>query len=188
MSKNLPHAGTWAALFAFCAAMVVVFVTSKRSPTPPPTADSNAYVLQTRPEQAMSLTDVAAKLRELDVPADDATDAPVTVTLVGRIAASDVDPFESGRATFLLSEAPSDDHATDDPDHADNCPFCKRRAKSAPTALVQIIDQESGDIVAQDARSLVGLDFGKRVTLTGTATFNADVNMITVQTGGIFAE
>jgi hypothetical protein len=77
------------------------------------------------------------------------------VILIGRVFANGLSPFDPGKATFVLSELPEEGHS-DDPDHADNCPFCKRKAAQAPKALVQFVD-DKGDVLAVDAKKLFDL-------------------------------
>ncbi|MCC9658552.1 hypothetical protein [Rhodopirellula halodulae] len=143
------------------------------------TADVNAasdptVLLESAPETALSLTEV----KEL-YDAEEST-PPEELTLVGKVDAGEFEAFEPGSATFMLSELPDEAHTGGDPEHADNCPFCKRRAANAPKAVVQIIDN-AGSVRETRADQLAGLAKGDVVTVSGKATYDADVNTITIQ-------
>ncbi len=88
------------------------------------------------------------------------------VWVVGRIFAGDFDPWEQGRASFLISELPEEGHG--EGHDADNCPFCKRKAAQAPKAMVRFAD-EKGQTVGIDARDLFGLKTGDVVAVRGSA-------------------
>jgi hypothetical protein len=88
------------------------------------------------------------------------------VWVVGRIFAGDFDPWEQGRASFLISELPEEGHG--EGHDADNCPFCKRKAAQAPKAMVRFAD-EKGQTVGIDARELFGLKTGDVVAVRGSA-------------------
>lgn len=131
---------------------------------------SSVHLLTEIPSDPASLTDAAELLGS----------ETKQMTLIGKIDAGDFSAFEEGSATFMLSELPADGHGMDDPDHEDNCPFCKRRAANAPKAIVQIVD-ESGEVVPTNAQTLLGLKQGDRVIAVGQATFDESVNAITVK-------
>ncbi|WP_404310563.1 hypothetical protein [Neorhodopirellula lusitana] len=152
----------------------------------PPTGQTSAsesrqlkvspYRLETSPDGAISLTEASENLG----------DETKAVTLVGKIDAGEFSAFEPDQATFMLSELPADGHGNDDPDHEDNCPFCKRRAANAPKAIIQIVDAD-GKIVPTDAQTLLGLQKGDRVIAVGNASYDATVNAITVQCQKIYS-
>ncbi|WDQ14826.1 hypothetical protein [Rhodopirellula sp. P2] len=133
-----------------------------------------AVLLREMPADALSLTEVKEQF------GDEATPAPSEVTLVGRIDAGEFDAFEPGSATFMLSELPDEDHTGGDPEHADNCPFCKRRLANAPKAVVQLVD-ESGAVRKTRADNLAGLAKGDVVTVSGSVSYDEGVNLITIQ-------
>ena len=66
------------------------------------------------------------------------------VVLVGRIEAGKMEPWEPGKAAFMISELPESTGHADAPGHdAANCPFCKRRAAAqASTAIIQFQDDQ----------------------------------------------
>jgi hypothetical protein len=87
------------------------------------------------------------------------------VTLVGRVHAGDLDPWEPGKASFMISELPPDGHG--EGHDSDNCPFCKRRLAKAPTGVVKFITDD-GQTISVDSRALFGLEKGQTVVVTGT--------------------
>ncbi len=157
------------------------------------TTVSSEYLLATEPANAISLTQAAEALST--VSATESADgtqesgtalaATQVVTLIGKIDAGDFPAFQESQATFMLSELPADGHGLDDPDHEDNCPFCKRRAVKAPKAIVNMIDAD-GKTIATDARKLLGLAQGDRIIAVGTARFDEAVNMLTLQCSGVY--
>ena len=137
-------------------------------------ATSSEYLLEEKPATMVSLSEAATELQA------ETKTGTKTMTLVGRIDAGEFPAFEADSATFMLSELLADGHGADDPDHEDNCPFCKRRAANAPKAIVQIVDGE-GELIPTSARELLGLKEGDRIIATGDASFNESVNAITVK-------
>jgi len=120
------------------------------------------------PGEAVSITEASETLAD-----------PGPVTLVGRIDAGDLEPFEQGKATFVLSEMPDPEHAGGDPDHADNCPFCKRRLQNAPKAVVRFLD-EGGEVIAEDARQLLGVEKQDVVIVSGSGHFQPDLDTLLI--------
>ncbi|HBV61523.1 MAG TPA: hypothetical protein DEF45_00730 [Rhodopirellula sp.] len=137
-------------------------------------SDGGKYILTTEPADPQTPTEIKESITE-----------PTLVAITGRIHAGDVEPFQDGVASFLISQLPEGDHAEDDPDHADNCPFCKRKLKNAPKALVRILD-DSGEVMTVDARKLLGIAKGDVVVVRGSATFLEPVNTVQVDAEGIF--
>ena len=93
--------------------------------------------------------------------------SPEPVVLVGRIGGGANPTWEAGRAVFVMmdpsAEVGQHDHGA--PGHDDNCPFCKAAKKNAvdASAFVQVVDQ-SGTVVAVDARKLLALQEGQLVS------------------------
>lgn len=112
-------------------------------------------------ENPISMTQAAEKLE-----AKAADSAPLQVTVVGRISAGDLEPWEAGKASFMLAELPEDGHG--EGHDADNCPFCKRRAAKALTGIVKFVDDKN-ETLAIDARKLFGLEKDQHVAIRGTA-------------------
>lgn len=163
-------------LFALAAACLAFTVGCE--PSADGTASKEAdpsVILSDAPTDALSLTEVKEKF------ADEESEPPNEITLVGKIDAGEFDAFEPNSATFMLSELPDEDHTGGDPEHADNCPFCKRRLANAPKAIVELVD-ESGAVRATRADKLAGLSTGDVITVSGKVNYDEDVNLITIQT------
>lgn len=129
-----------------------------------------------------------------DTPSDDTEETEVaesapptakTLVLAGKIDAGEFDPFDKDKAVFMLSELPDPNHASGDPEHADNCPFCKRRAAMAPKALVHLEDA-TGKVIASDARELLGLEAGDTIVVEGSASYDAKTNILAIHATQIF--
>jgi hypothetical protein len=105
------------------------------------------------------------------------------VTLVGRVGAADQEPFEKGSASFVLSDMPAAGHNHAGHD-ADNCPFCRHRAKEIPLALVQFVD-DKGEVLKTDAPTLLGLEPGQTVVVQGRGKWNDKLELLVVRAGGI---
>ncbi|QDV44407.1 hypothetical protein Enr13x_42730 [Stieleria neptunia] len=109
----------------------------------------------------------------------------ISVVLGGRIDAGAADPFQPGQLAFMISQLPDEGHGEDDPEHADNCPFCKRKLENAPRAIVQFKGAD-GSILEGDARQSLALDKGDIVYVTGMAQYNPAVNTVMVNAKGVF--
>jgi hypothetical protein len=117
--------------------------------------------------EAAAATDVGAVQDTTAMPDGPAADSsPESVVVVGRIFAGQMEPWEQGKAAFLLAELPDQGHG--EGHDADNCPFCKRKAARAPTAIVQLVD-DSGQVLAVDARKLLGVQSQDIVVIRGSA-------------------
>ena len=125
-----------------------------------------SLLLDTAPSGAMTLTEAAEQW-------------PIegTVVLTGRVYAEDQEPWEPNQASFLMSVLPEAGH--DDPEHADNCPYCKRRAAQAPKAVVQFADAE-GNALPFGAQPLFELQRNDVVTVRGTIE-SFDLNLFVVR-------
>lgn len=145
---------------------------------------SSEHLIEIAPPDPTSLTQAAEKLDGSQDPAA-TTDSPREMVLIGKVDAGDFPAFQDGQATFMLSELPADGHGLDDPDHEDNCPFCKRRAEKAPKAIVNMVGPD-GKTLGTDARELLGVAQGDRVIAVGTATYDKTVNAITLQCSGVY--
>ena len=125
--------------------------------------------------QVQTPTDIkeTAELPPDQIPPDE------PVVIAGRIDAGDFEAFGKGEATFVMSQLPDEGHGKDDPDHADNCPFCKRKLQNAPKVLVRFQDT-AGAVVPVGADKLFKLTKGDVVVVKGDATFDSTVGTITV--------
>ncbi|WP_442506855.1 hypothetical protein SH528x_005728 [Novipirellula sp. SH528] len=148
---------------------------------------SSPYLVSSEPEGAITPTEFKNSVTTQD-DVEDAAASPVAaseVVLAGKIDAGDLDPFEKGKATFVLSELPDAAHAAGDPDHANNCPFCKRKLKNAPKVVVRFVDQ-SGELIAQDAQAMLGVKKGDSVVVKGVAEYQEPINMIQINAESIY--
>ncbi len=135
-------------------------------------AERKRLVLAEEPAGATSIADAQKNLASQS-----------EVTLVGRIGAADHEPFEPGRASFVLSEAPAGGHNHAGHD-ADNCPFCRHRAAEARLAVVQFVD-ERGEILKTDVPTLLGVEAGQVVVVQGHGQLNEKLGLLIVTAGGI---
>lgn len=108
------------------------------------------------------------------------------VTIRGRIDAGDLDPFEPGRAAFIVSEIIVDPNGGEGHDPS-TCPFCKRRAENAPKAHVILVD-DSGKPVEFRADRVLGASKGDVVQVAGTASYDESLNTLTVTASKIHVE
>jgi hypothetical protein len=131
-------------------------------------------VMTAAPEGAWTLAEAAEKW-----PLGDANGE---VVLTGRIFAEDQEPWEPNQASFLMSVLPEKGH--DDPEHADNCPFCKRKAAMAPKAVIQFVDA-SGAVLPHGAQQLFGLNKNDIITVRGTIK-SFDLNLFIVHANGLY--
>ena len=109
----------------------------------------------------------------------------LVATVAGRIDAGDMSPFQSGQLAFMLSQLPEAGHESDDPDHADNCPFCKRKLANAPKAIVQWVGDD-GSVLAGDVQAALGLKKGEVIWATGKAQYIAAVNTVIIDASGLY--
>ena len=101
------------------------------------------------------------------------------VVIAGRIDAGEFDAFGEGEATFVLSQLPDDSHGASDPDHADNCPFCKRKLKNAPKAIVRF-ETDGNEVIQVGADEIFGLKKDDIVLVQGEARYDEALNTVMV--------
>mgnify|MGYP001164626519 CR=1 FL=1 len=192
----------------FAAGLVCLAIGGCNRPSQDPQvlAIREQYVMTTEPEAAVTLTELAKRLQGTadeavsETAGDDAgepaaatepsvaeaseaeTRAAVAAVVIGRVYAGDLEPWDAGKASFLLAELPAEGHG--DGHDADNCPFCKRRAAQAPTAIVQFLD-ERGKVIAHDARQLFDLQKNDVVTVRGRAV-RGELNSLVVTADAIY--
>jgi hypothetical protein len=106
------------------------------------------------------------------------------VVLVGQILDSQFNPFQEGKASFVLSELPDDGHAHKGHDPKD-CPFCKRRAAKAPKAIVQCNDA-SGKLLPIDAQTLLGVAPDQVIVVRGRGKVDPNLDLFVVEADRIF--
>ena len=160
------------AVLSFCLAMVAI-IGCAESIDPEILAARQKLVLDTAPDSPLSITEAKAT-------AESSTD----VTLVGRIDAGDLDPFDTQVAAFILSELPVE-HEQGEGHDADNCPFCKRRAANAPKAHVTMVGDTDSPI-AYAAPKLLGVKKGDQVVVRGSGVWNPELNVLEVKSKEIY--
>ncbi|MEM1068919.1 MAG: hypothetical protein AAGG48_23045 [Planctomycetota bacterium] len=132
------------------------------------------YLLNVEPADPQTPTRVKESVAE-----------PTRMVVAGRVEAGDIEPFQDGVATFVMTQLPDEAHAGGDPDHVENCPFCQRELRNAPKAIVRILD-ESGEVMSVDARELLGVSKGDVVVVEGLVTYLEPVNTVQIDAEGIF--
>lgn len=133
----------------------------------------NALTAKVEPKDSISLTDAKTVLAE-----------EADVVLLGRVGSGDLDPFEKGKAMFVLSEAP-EDHGDGKGHDGSECPFCKRKADEAPLAQIEFKDS-SGAPITFAANELFGLRKGQIVVVQGRGRYEKDTDTLLIQGTGIF--
>lgn len=174
-SRNLPR------FFAASVFVCLVTIGCQSEQVDPKTAAlRQQFLAATEPAGAITLTELAMQLGVVkpdDEEAVDGTAAEATaastpaaaaesVVVVGRIFAGEMEPWDTGKASFLIAELPDEGHG--EGHDADNCPFCKRKAAKAPTAIVQFVDS-AGQVIPIDARKLFGIGKKDVVVIRGQA-------------------
>ena len=156
--------------------VLVVAIGCQQAPSPQsntPTAEvlsaRSKYLLDQAPATPLGVKEAKATITE-----------PSPLVLTGTIDAGAREPWEAGKALFLITESSiaAHDHGEDD-----NCPFCNRE-KAANLALVKFVD-DSGETVAIDARDLFGLEKGQQVVIEGTGAVDPSGTLV-VTANGIF--
>lgn len=134
----------------------------------------SAFLLENAPSRATNIADAKAQLAE-----------STTVVFEGQVGPGPDNVFTPGKAAFLVTEILSDAHSRVSGHDASNCPFCKRRAAKAPLAAVRFVD-DSGEVVAIDARDLFGLKTGDSVVISGKGKILDELDLFEVTATGIF--
>lgn len=127
-------------------------------------------------EPAGAVSPTAAKAQLMKAPVN----VPQPLVVAGRLGAKDMEPFLEGKASFVLVEIPSDDHAKKPGHDADNCPFCKKKQANAPMVAVQFLGAD-GKVIPIDSRQLFGIAKGTEVVVKGTAVFDPKLKLPIVQ-------
>lgn len=131
-------------------------------------------MLEEAPTNAMSIADAESVVSENP-----------NVAVVAQIVPDEHEAFMPGQAAFVVTEVLSEEDGHGGKQHADNCPFCKRKAAEAPRAAVQFVD-ESGSPLKADARELFGIRCGDEVVIRGQGELLAELNMFQVTADGIY--
>jgi hypothetical protein len=108
------------------------------------------------------------------------------VVLIGKIGSGALDPFEKGKAIFVLSEAP-EDHGKDASHDASECPFCRRKAELAPIAQIEF-QNPSGATLPFSVPELLGLKNGQIVVVHGKGKYDKESDMLLIQADQLFVK
>lgn len=171
VNKNLLALGMSVFVFVLCTGCVNSKVVQEMESEGSP-ASGTKYLAESEPDSALSV----AKAREVVL--DDQS-----VTLVGMIGGSS-EPFVDGLAAFTIvdTEVP---HCSPDegcPTPWDYC--CTQDQVAQSIATVKVVD-ESEDLIAVDARDLLGVKELSTVVVEGTAKRD-DKGNLTVTTTKVF--
>ena len=96
------------------------------------------------------------------------------VSVVGRIFADTLSPFDPDAASFSLIELPKPGHDHENPG---DCPFCKHEMENAATAIVHLVD-EADEVLAYSAEQLLDLTMNQDVVVQGKMTKVGDMLII----------
>ena len=118
------------------------------------------FTLSSEPAGATSISDAVKALKDGE-----------SILVRGQIPVGDVEPWNKGKARFLMSEAVHEGNATGQhggPGHdPETCPFCKRRNEAKrKLALVEFLDADD-NVLEIDARELFGVEEGQVVVVRG---------------------
>ncbi|MFN3189593.1 MAG: hypothetical protein ACE361_03635 [Aureliella sp.] len=133
----------------------------------------SAVLVTEQPESLLSLAEAYAEFQ-----------GDGEMTVVGRIFADGMDPFDPEKASFSVIEVPKPGHKHDDPG---DCPFCKREMENAATGIVQILG-EDGSPVAGSARDLLKLKKNDDIVATGQVEMVGDLLIINASSIHVLSE
>lgn len=151
-------------LVAFASSICLLGCSKSGSSVSPVAATIQSKILATsKPAEINSLKATYAA---------EATDQQITV--VGRIYAENMSPFDSKEAVFTIVELPKPGHLNEDPG---DCPFCRRDLKNAKMAIVQVVDEKNKPY-PQSADKLLGLKKNQDIVVTGKSSRLGDTMII----------
>jgi len=133
-------------------------------------------VLDSKPADVISIAEAKEALQSNE-----------NVSIVASISEDDFEAFADGEAAFLVTEILPQQAGHGGKDHVDNCPFCKRRAATAPRASVRFVD-EKGDTLGIDARELFNLKPGDVVVVSGKGELIAEVDLLQLTATNIYLQ
>jgi hypothetical protein len=133
----------------------------------------NKFFAKVEPEHASTLTEAKSLLTEES-----------DVVLFGQIFGGDFEPFEKGKAIFVLSEAPSD-HGDGKKHEASECPFCRRKAEAAPIAQIQFQDTD-GKTLPLGAEQLFDLRKGQIVVVQGRGKYESESDTLMITGSSLY--
>ena len=122
------------------------------------------------PDGAAAISAIRAKRKKGELTADD------RIVVRCRINAGDMPPWETGAASFVVTDATG--HNGDKEHNPHTCPFCSRDIINS-IARVQFHDPQ-GVVIATDARELFDLRENQLVVLSGTGQFDDTDHLVIV--------
>lgn len=163
------------------ASLLLVLTTGCQQSDDPAVAQERAkYLLANEPTDAVGVLDIREKVATGTTP----------VVLVGRVGADAETTWDPGKAAFVVMDpslevAAKEEHGGQGHD-ADNCPFCKAKAKAKTdaSALVRLVDAQ-GQVVLIDARKLLAIRENQMVVVRGVASID-DLGNLVVAADGVF--
>ncbi len=129
------------------------------------------WLTETAPAGEMPISQIRSKLADGDL-------EPGSVVVVrARINAGAIDPWTSGQAAFIITDAIGHD-GSEDPDHDPHeCPFCRRDVRDS-MAVLRFVEGD-GQAVSVDARQLFDISSGELLVAEGTVS-QADTDGLTI--------
>lgn len=111
---------------------------------------------------------------------------PIQLVLEARVGSSDDQTWEPGKAEFMVSEVLSDDVHGGEGHDPETCPFCQLEAGSASAriAVIRFLD-EADQLIEVDARTLLGVEAGQEVVVSGTASVDP-LGVLVIAADGIY--
>lgn len=101
-----------------------------------------------------------------------------------KVGAGKGDTFDAKSTEFLVSEIPEGEKASDPLHDPSTCPFCRKKAESAPTVVVRMLDS-NGRTFPGSAEQLFQLKRGMHIVVQGSGIFDSDLNTLTINATGL---
>ena len=134
----------------------------------------DATLLQVEPESFVTIDAAQKSVKD---------GAQITVEGCVDLAASDSKPGMK-KAVFLIRKILPNDHGGSSHDPS-TCPFCKKRLAAAPKAAVAFVD-ETGKALPYDPETLLGIEQGDLVVVSGKAKYDKDLELLQIKAGKLF--
>ncbi len=133
-------------------------------------AHRSRFLANAPPDGAAAISAIRSKLKQGELTADD------RIVVRCRINAGEMPPWETGAASFVVTDATG--HDGDKEHNPHTCPFCSRDIINS-IARVQFRDPQ-GVVIATDARELFDLRENQLVVLSGTGHFDDTDHLVIV--------
>jgi hypothetical protein len=101
-----------------------------------------------------------------------------------KVGAGKGDTFDAKSSEFLVSEIPEGEKASDPLHDPSTCPFCRKKAESAPTVVVRMLDNQ-GKTLLGSAEQLFNLKRGMHIVVKGSGVFDSELNTFTINATGL---